>query len=42
MDINTLEYYLHEGEKLICDMIAIDPLVVEIVSKISDELTSRA
>lgn len=41
MNINTLEYYLREGEKLICNMIAIDPLVVEIVSKISDELNNR-
>lgn len=41
MNINTLEYYLREGERLICNMVAIDPLVVEIVSKISDELNSR-
>lgn len=41
MNINTLEYYLREGEKLICNMVQLDPIVVEIVSKLSNELNSR-
>lgn len=41
MNLNTLEYYLHEGEKILCNMIEIDPIVVEVVSKISEELRSR-
>lgn len=41
MNINTLEHYLREGEKLICNMVQLDPIVVEIVSKLSNELNSR-
>lgn len=41
MNVNTLEHYLREGEKLLCNMIELDPVVVEIVSKISTELNSR-
>ena len=41
MNINTLEYYLTQGEKLICNMVVIDPVVVEIIDKITNEIQSR-
>lgn len=40
-NLNTLEYYLQEGEKLICNMIELDPQIIEIVSFLSEEIRNR-
>ena len=40
-NINSLQHYLEEGEKIMCNMIAVDPVVVEIVSKLSEEIKTR-
>ena len=34
--ITTLDHYIHEGNKLIANMRAIDPLVIEIVSRLEE------
>ena len=41
MNLNTLEHYLAQGEKLICNMVTIDPIVMDIIAKLSDEIRSR-
>lgn len=41
MNVNTLEHYLIQGEKLICNMITLDPIVMEIVAKLNEELRAR-
>ena len=41
MNINTLEHYLIQGEKLICNMVVIDPIVMEVMTKITDEINLR-
>ena len=41
MNINTLEYYLAQGEKLICNMVVVDPVIIDVIAKISDEIRNR-
>ena len=34
--ITTLDHYINEGNKLIANMRAIDPLIIEIVSRLEE------
>ena len=40
-NLNALEHYLAMGEKLLCNLVELDPIVVEVVSKLGEELRNR-
>lgn len=39
--ISTLEYYYNECEKFIANMIAVDPIIFDLMAKLEQEIKNR-